>query len=166
MPAPTRRSKSEREMYYEDHTLPRVSDSVKVLTLDPPPRIADNELKLEVWNYICADLASREILSPSYIMSIAILTDNIVNYNEYLEILESTGALVPKFAKDGESIVCYEPNPIFAMVKAIEKVIIKMCEKFGLNPRDAIYVTNPDIKTKAIETSASQPKNKITYFAQ
>jgi hypothetical protein len=166
MSPPTRRSKAEREMYDDDHTLPRTSDAVQVITLDPPERIQDNPLKLEVWNYLCNDLASREILSPSYIMPITVLVNNIVQYNEYQIILEQTGPLAPVFAKDGESIVKYVPNPIFDMIKSIEKIIIKLCEKFGLNPRDAIYVTNPDIKTrKAIETTATEPRKNITYFA-
>lgn len=151
-------------MYYEDKTLPRTSDAVKVLTLPPPERIQDNAIKLDLWNYVCADLASREILSPSYVVSITILVDNICNYNEYLKILEDTGALVPVFSKDGETVVKYEPNPVFAMVKNIEKVIIKLCEKFGLNPRDAVYVTNPDIKTRTIESKSDNRKG-ITYFA-
>ena len=165
MPAPTKRSKSEREMYANDHTLPRESDVTKVLTLPPPQRIQEHELKLEAWNYICADLASRQILSPSYLMSITILVDNIINYNEYLEILETTGALVPVFGRNGASITKYVENPVFKMVKDTEKVIIKLCEKFGLNPRDAVYVTNPDIKTKAIEAQATDPRKGITYFA-
>jgi hypothetical protein len=166
VPAPTRRSADERAMYAEDHTLPRVSDTKKVIRLDPPDRIKDHPQKLDCWNFVCNDLAFRELLSPSYIFPITMLVDNIVAYNEYLEMLEGSGPLVPRMDRTGEKVVEYVKNPLFDMVKKLEVHINKQCEKFGLNPRDAIYVTNPDIKSKPIEVQSSgDGKNgMILYF--
>ena len=161
----TKRSKAERELYREDHTLPRVSDTIKIVTLDPPQRIKDHPLKLDCWNYLCNDLAGRQLLSPSYIMSMTILVDNIINYNEYLEMLEGSGPLIPIMDKRGENVVRYVENPLFKMIKQIESIINKLCEKFGLNPRDSVYTTNPDIKTQAaIEAKPANDRKNITYF--
>jgi hypothetical protein len=99
-------------------------------------------------------------------MPITILVDNIINYNEYLVALEESGPLVPIFSRDGSTIRDYKENPLFSMVKRIETIINKQCEKFGLNPRDAIYVTNPDIKTQLLEAKQTSDKKNITYFAQ
>jgi len=111
------------------------------------------------------DLAGREILSPSYFMSITILVDNIYTYNEYLVMLEGSGPLVPVMDKTGENVVNYKENPLFNMIKKCEVIINKMCEKFGLNPRDAVYVTNPDIQTKQVlESQPAIDRKKITYF--
>ncbi len=165
MPAPTRRSKAERALYYEDHTLPRSADNVqKVVKLDAPQRIQDHPEKLDAWNYICNDLASRQLLSPSYIMDITLLVDNMVQYEELRQTLEDTGPITPVMDKTGEKVVKYVENPLFSMVKRVEAVVMKLCEKFGLNPRDAVYVANPDIKTQAIDSTASDPKKGITYF--
>ena len=167
MPAPTRRSKAERAMYYEDHTLPRSADNVKtVIQLVPPQRIQDKPEALDAWNYICNDLASRELLSPSYIMDITLLVDNMVQYEELRQLLEDSGPIVPVMDKTGTQVTRYVENPAFSMVKRVEAVVMKLCEKFGLNPRDAVYVTNPDIKTQqAIEAKASGNGQKgITYF--
>jgi len=151
-------------MYSHDHTLSRVSDSQKVVSLDPPDRIKDDPKKLDCWNYLCNDLAGRQLLSPSYFQSIVILVDNIAAYNEYVPMLEGSGPLIPMFGKDGESIVGYKENPLFSMIKRTEIIINKLCEKFGLNPRDAVYTTNPDIKTQAIEAQAQNRPKGITYF--
>ena len=167
MPAPTRRSKAERAMYYEDHTLPRSADNITtVVSLSPPDRIKDHPEKLDAWNYICNDLALRQILSPSYIMEITLLVDNIVLYEELRLTLEQSGPLVPVMDKTGDNVVKYVANPVFDMVKRTEAIMMKLCEKFGLNPRDAVYVTNPDIKTQqAIEAKATGNGQKgITYF--
>jgi len=167
MPAPTRRSKAEREMFAEDHTRPRTADNiVQTISLTPPDRIIDNPLKLDTWNYICNDLAARSLLSSSYIMPITMLVDNIVSYNEYIAMLEASGPVAPVMDKTGEHIVRYVENPLFSIVKRTEAIIIKLCEKFGLDPRDSVYVTNPDIKTQAIEAQATDSKRKgINYFA-
>ena len=160
----TKRSAEERAMYSHDHTISRVSDTNKVVSLDPPDRIKDDPAKLDCWNYLCNDLAGRQLLSPSYYQSIVILVDNIAAYNEYVPMLEGSGPLIPMFGKDGESIVGYKENPLFSMIKRTEIIINKMCEKFGLNPRDSIYVTNPDIKTKQILEDKSPKVKGITYF--
>lgn len=167
MSPPTRRSKAEREAFCpRDGTIPKVSDNQKVVSLDPPDRIKDHPDKLDCWNYICTDLAGRQLLSPSYIMEITILVDNIVAYNEYVVMLESSGPLIPMLSKDGNEITGYKENPLFGIVKRTEAAIFKLCEKFGLNPRDAVYTTNPDIKTQQVlEAKVSGPQqNKITYF--
>jgi hypothetical protein len=165
MPAPTRRSKTERDLYPHDNTVSRVNNNKKVVKLDPPDRIQDNSVKLDCWNYICNDLAEREILSPSYFMPITILVDNIFTYNEYLVMLEGSGPLIPVMTKDGSEVQHYKENPLFNMIKKCELIINKMCEKFGLNPRDAVYVTNPDIKTQQVLEAKQTPDRKaITYF--
>lgn len=165
MPAPTTRSQQERALYDRDGVLKRNLGTEKVVSLDPPDRIKEHPEKLDCWNYICTDLAGRQLLSPSYIMSIVILVDNIVAYNEYVVALDSSGPIVPMIDIKGE-IRGYKENPLFTIVKQTEKMIITMCEKFGLNPRDAVYTANPDLKTKTIESVPSAPScNKITYFA-
>ncbi len=167
MAPPTRRSAAERAMYYEDNTKVRNQNTKKVVHIDPPDRIKDHPEKLDCWNYICTDLAGRQLLSPSYIMSITILVDNIVNYNLMLATLEDSGPLIPMLSKDGNQITGYKENPLFSMVKRTEKIINTMCEKFGLNPRDAVYTTNPDIKTQqTLEAPKSDSKKNITYFAK
>jgi len=162
----TKRSKAERALYPHDNTKSRETDNVKVLSLEPPDRIKDHPVKLNYWNFICADLASRQLLSPGYHESIVILVDNITNYEEYIVMLEETGALVPVFdSRTGEKIVGYKENPLFSMVKQLEKMINKLCENFGLNPKHATYTANPDIKEKAIEHKPSESSRKgITYF--
>ena len=164
----TRRSKAERDAFCpRDATKPKISDNIKTVSLDPPNRIADNPDKLDCWRYLCNDLAGRQLLSPSYIAPLVILVDNIVAYNEYVPMLESTGPLIPMFAKDGESITGYKENPLFSMIKRTEAIINKLCEKFGLNPRDAVFTTNPDLKTIAVEAKVSSPhQGKITYFQE
>lgn len=168
MPAPTRRSKAERAMFAEDHTLPRTADNIiNVVSLTPPERIADNPSKLDTWNYLCNDLASRQLLSTSYIMPITMLVDSIFQYNEYVVVLEDSGPVTPVMDKSGENVVRYEANPLFSIVARLHAQILKLCEKFGLDPRDAVYVTNPDIKQQqAIEAQSTDAKRKgINYFA-
>lgn len=167
MPAPTRRSKAEREMFAEDHTRPRTADNIiNVVSLTPPQRIADNPLKLDIWNYICNDLASRQLLSTSYMMPITMFVDSVYQYNEYVEVLEQSGPVTPVMDKTGENVVRYEANPLFSVVARLHAQIVKLSEKFGLDPRDAVYVTNPDIKEKAIEAQSTDTKRKgINYFA-
>lgn len=165
MPGPTKRSAEERGMYYTDRSLPRTNDNIKVTKLEPPDRFRDHPEKLDCWNFLCTDLAGRQLLSPSYFQSLVILVDNIAAYNEYVPMLEGSGPLIPMLAKDGASITGYKENPLFSIVKRTEQAINKMCEKFGLNPRDAVYTTNPDIKTQAIEAQVQAKTKGITYFS-
>jgi len=165
MPAPTKRSAKERALYPHDNTMSRKTDNTKVLHLEPPESIKHIPDKLNMWNYLCTDLASRELLSPSYMIPLTMLVDNIFDYHEYKVMLDGSGPLVPIMAKDGESVVKYVANPLFMMVKQIESRIHKLCEKFGLTPRDAIYTTNPDIKEKQVLEAQKVPDRKaITYF--
>ena len=165
MPAPTRRSKAERAMFAEDHTRPRTADNIiNVVSLTPPERIADNPSKLDTWNYICNDLASRELLSTSYIMPITMLVDSVFQYNEYVVVLEQSGPITPIMDKTGDNIVRYEANPLFSIVARLHAQILKLCEKFGLDPRDAVYVTNPDVLTKQVLEDKSPKTKGITYF--
>lgn len=164
MPAATKRSAAARSMYPCDHTIPRVSDNTKVVKLDPPPRIQEDERKLDAWNYICTDLASRQLLSPSYIMPITMLVDNIILYNELVVQLAEIGNLIPTLSKDGTAIVAYKENPLFSMTIRIMAAINKQCEKFGLNPRDSVYTTNPDLKTVVAEEKAQALIKGPVYF--
>jgi len=152
-------------MYAEDHTKSRASDAKLVVKLIAPQRIQDCPAKLDAWNHICNDLASRQILSPSYIFSVTMLVDNVVSYNELLQALEDSGPVIPVMNKEGTEVVKYDKNPLFDMVKRTEVSIMKLCEKFGMNPRDAIWVTNPDLKTQPIETQAVTDRKAIKYFA-
>ena len=93
------------------------------------------------------------------------LVDSIFQYNEYVVVLEQSGPVTPIMDKTGENIVRYEANPLFSIVAKLHSQILKLCEKFGLNPRDAVYVTNPDIKEKAIEAQSSEKRKGINYFA-
>ena len=161
----TKRSAEERAMYSHDHTISRKSDNEKVVKLEPPDRIKDNPEKLDCWNYLCNDLAGRQLLSPSYFQSLVILVDNIVAYNEYVPMLEGSGPLIPMLGKDGDTVTGYKENPLFSMIKRTEVIINKMCEKFGLNPRDAVYTTNPDVKTEAIVAQTQNKPKGITYFS-
>ena len=166
MPAPTRRSKAERDLYKKDNTLPRTPTNIATtIKIEPPERIAEIPEKLQAWNYITGDLASRQLLSTSYIIDITMLVDNLYDYEFYRKTLEDSGPLVPIISKDGESVIRYEKNPLFDMVKNTEKIVMKLCEKFGLNPRDAVYVTNPDIKTQPIEVSDKTERKKVEYFS-
>jgi phage terminase small subunit len=145
------------------------TDTIKTNRIDPPARIANREDTLEIWNYLCDDLASRDLLSTSYIIPITLLTDNLVTYHELKASYDDSGPLIPILSKDdGETIVSYKENPLFSMLKRTELIIMKLCEKFGLNPRDAVYVTNPDIKMGQAEkgklTKNEPDKKGIVYF--
>jgi len=165
MATATKRSHAERALYIKDTTVPKITNTVKVVHLEPPQHIKDNPTKLDWWNYLCTDLAGRQILSPSYIMPLIMLVDNIHDYHEYRVLLEGSGPLIPVMSKDGQSITRYVENPLAQMVKRIEAFIHRLCEKFGFNPRDAVYVTNPDILTKqTIEAPTTNDTKKITYF--
>lgn len=162
---PMHRSFAERQLYNRKNATERNANTTIVLTLEPPDRIKDNPDKLVVWNYLCNDLAARQLLSTSYFVQLTVLCDNIVEYDSLLKTYEESGPLIPLFGKDGESIVGYRQNPLFHMIKSVEKSILKGCEKFGLNPKDAVYTSNPDIKARLTTPAEDNGKKKITYFA-
>lgn len=165
MPKPSKKSFDERRITdrHKDRSTPIIPDVTHVSSL-PIPTSIDTQDKQDLWAYITKDLASRKILSETYLLSIEMLVDNVIRLKEYRTQLDDLGPMIPVFDKDGERILNYKANPMFDMVMTLENRITKLCEKFGLTPRDVIYLKNPDVTTKVIETTTEDSKKKDEYF--
>jgi phage terminase small subunit len=164
MPRPHRKSLEERAIFGRaDRAIAVQPNAIKVDSIPVPQQIEENPEKLRLWVFLVEDLAKRKLLSNSYIQIVEMLVNNVYLYNEYLPMLEDAGPLAPKYGKDGETVIGYEKNPIFDMVKRIETTMLKLMEKLGLTPRDAIYLSNPDAQAP-IDAVIEQERSKISYF--
>lgn len=137
-----------------------VQDIVKVEDIPVPHLIASDEGKLSLWNFICTDLANRQLLSVHYVMLIELLIHDIAMYQTLLPQLESEGTVYSTFDKHGNEIK--RPHPMFTQVHLLKASILQKLVALGMTPRDIVYVTNP-AATSQIEAVADE-KKRITYF--
>lgn len=165
MSRPTKRSFADKELLErKSRAEPSTFDVITAKSITLPSSVNTPE-KEALWSFITSDLASRKILSETYLFSIEMLIDCVDRLRTYRIMLDETGPLIPVMSKDGEKVVDYKQNPMFAMVMQLETRVTKLCEKFGLTPRDVIYLKNPDVMTKVIETKAESPtEKKEEYF--
>jgi|JI9StandDraft_1071089.scaffolds.fasta_scaffold49636_4 hypothetical protein len=137
-----------------------VKQTVRLEDIPIPHLIATDEGKLSLWNFICADLANRQLLNISYVMLIEMLIHDIAMYQTLLPQLEDEGTTYSTIDKHGNEIK--RPNPMFTQVHLLKSSILQKLVSLGMTPRDIIYVTNP-AATSQIEAVAREKKG-ITYF--
>jgi hypothetical protein len=144
---------------------PKVSPvtEVKVINVDDipiPHMIAENEGKLSLWNFICADLANRGVLNVSYVHLLEMLINDIAMYQTLLPELEDEGTTYQTVDKYGN--VKHHTNPKFTQVHLLKSSILQKLVSLGMTPKDIVYVVNP-AATAQIQAVAEERK-KLNYF--
>ena len=139
-------------------------DAGKVARLDPPATLAGDEKKVKLWNFVCADMANRDMLSSTYTFVIRELVETVALLDTYRPMLEEAGPLEPIYNKDG-TFVGNKANPLFLMVDKLQNKLLQLVTKLGMTPRDIYYLTNPEATlTQPIEAVIHE-RSTITYFA-
>lgn len=144
----------------KSHYVVTVKEKLKIEDIPIPALIAKNEKKLSLWNFICADLSSRDLLSTTYIHVIEMLVHNIILFNKLTESLEKEDTTYLTQTMSGETIV--RSNPVFDHYCKIQNMINNGLQALGMSPRDIIYTTNP-AATAQLKQIDSERK-KLNYF--
>ena len=156
------KTKEELALFGRKPQQPPVSavPSVAVEDIPVPHLIASDEGKMSLWNFICQDLANRQLLNVSYVLLIEMLVHDIAMFQTLLPQLEDEGTVYSTFDKMGNEIK--RPNPMFTQVHLLKASILQKLVSLGMTPRDIVYVTNP-AATSQIEAVATE-KKRMNYF--
>lgn len=172
MPNPRRRTSEEQSIFGahgESITPAKIWDSYDltchkdVAKMPVPAEIAEDKKKMALWNFLCSDLANRNLLTPTYLFTIRETVNTVALLDAYREQLEAEGPLVEAFGQKGQSLG-QKMNPLFSAVNKLQALLLQYIAKLGLSPRDIHYLSNPDASpTEPIEAVVSENK-RITYF--
>ena len=137
-----------------------VKHTIKVEDIPVPQLIAIHPEKLSLWNLICADLSSRDLLKTTYLHVIEMLVHNVVIYHNLTKLVEKEDTTYLTQTMAGETII--RSNPVFDQYIKIQHSIYRDLTALGMTPRDIIYTSNPAATAQIKEVE--QEHKKVTYF--
>ena len=163
MSRPKRHTALER-FYFSGIPLPETNTELCTAdTMPVPGRIADDPMKLELWKFICADMQNRRCLSTTYLLLITELVEVLAMIHECREKISENGMVTTLFDDEGNFRGEAE-SPYVKILARQQPMLIKILEKLGMNPRDIIYLVNPEATSKTPIEAHVQDLKSITYF--
>lgn len=133
-----------------------------------PMSIAGEPDKLELWNFLVADLKDRKIYSSTFTFIVTDTVQTVWLLHELETTLHEQGTLVDRFNRDGD-VVGQMSNPIFDQVMKLKAHMQKLIEKLGMSPRDIAFLVPGEgpspAQIAAAEQEGAKEKKGIVYFA-
>lgn len=151
-------------LYFMDS--PETAESTqlcKASDIPVPARIADDNVKMQLWTYLVADLEKRQLLSPTYTLVLSEFVEVICLMHKCRTQLDEHGEMVDTFTDEGQWMGS-KPSPWFTMLHKQQAVFIKLAEKLGLTPRDITFLVSPEAVPMDNVRQINAEFQNITYF--
>lgn len=128
-----------------------------------PPRIESDPDRMALWNFICSDMANRQILSPTYALTISETVETVCLIKECRNTIDEEGMTQPIFSKNGSPMGTRQ-HPLFAVLSSQQRNLYKLIQMLGMSPRDIHYLVNPDATPTTVIDGQVKEIQKIVYF--
>jgi hypothetical protein len=128
-----------------------------------PPRIDSDPEKKALWNFICTDMANRQLLSPTYVLTIAEAVEIAALIKSCRDTMDREGLTQPRYSKTGQ-LVGMVAHPLAAVLASQQRNLLKIIQMLGMSPRDIHYLVNPDASPNIVIEGQVQELQKIVYF--
>lgn len=157
-------SKKPKTLYFVPTNDPEPQELIITEGKPPvPARIASDPAKLQLWKFVTEELERRNMLAKSHTLVISEFIEVVLLMTKCREELDANGEMVDIFGEDGQWLG-QRTSPWFTMLNKQQPVFLKLVEKLGISPRDAMLIATPDASPiEAIRQITSEAK-EITYF--
>lgn len=128
-----------------------------------PPRIESDPDRKALWNFVCSDMANRNLLSPTYALTISETVETACLIKECRDVLDKEGLVVPMYSKTG-ALMGTRQHPLTSVLASQQRNLLKLIQMLGMSPRDIHYLVNPDATPNQVIEGQVRELQKIVYF--
>jgi hypothetical protein len=129
-----------------------------------PTRIAKNKEKKQIWDYICADMESRQCLSATYAITISELIETLALINQCRKHMDEKGLVIDRVDDEGNYLGSNE-SPYVKIMARQQGVLLKLLEKLGMTPRDITYLMKADVTPDKMITGFVTEVKGMQYWS-
>ena len=161
---PKRRTPTEL-LYFSGKKAPDANTELCTIHDMPvPTRIAKDKEKKQIWDYICADMQSRQCLSATYSFTISELIETLALINECRKSMDEHGLVIEKVDDEGNYLGSVE-SPYVKIMARQQGVLLKLLEKLGMTPRDITYLMRAEASPDQVIQARVTEIKGIQYFS-
>ena len=161
---PKRRTPTEL-LYFSGKKAPDANTELCTMADMPvPTRIAKNKEKKQIWDYICADMESRQCLSATYAITISELIETLALINQCRKHMDEKGLVIDRYDDEGSYLGSNE-SPYVKIMARQQGVLLKLLEKLGMTPRDITYLMKADVTPDKMITGFVTEVKGMQYWS-
>lgn len=161
---PKRRTPTEL-LYFSGKKAPDANTELCTMADMPVPvRIAKDKEKKQIWDYICADMESRQCLSATYAITISELIETLALMNKCRKEMDENGLVIDKRDDEGNYLGSVE-SPYVKILARQQGVLLKLLEKLGMTPRDITYLMKADVTPDKMITGFVTEVRGMQYWS-
>lgn len=164
MPRPKRRTPTEL-LYFSGKKAPDANTELcSMADMPVPTRISSNTEMKQIWDFICADMESRQCLSATYAITISELIETLFVINKCRKHMDKDGLVIDRFDDEGNYLGSIE-SPYTKIMARQQGVLLKLLEKLGMTPRDITYLMKADASPDTVIQGRVTELKGIQYWA-
>lgn len=161
---PKRRTPTEL-LYFSGKKAPDANTELCTMADMPVPvRIAKDKEKKQIWDYICADMESRQCLSATYAITISELIETLALMNNCRKKMDENGLVIDRVDDEGNYLGSIE-SPYVKILARQQGVLLKLLEKLGMTPRDITYLMKADVTPDKMITGFVTEVKGMQYWS-
>jgi len=130
-----------------------------------PIRIARNKEMKQIWDFICADMESRQCLSATYAITISELIETLTLMNKCRKEMDKEGGLIIDKRDDEGNYLGSVESPYVKILARQQGVLLKLLEKLGMTPRDITYLMRADVTPDKMVTGFVTEVRGMQYWS-
>lgn len=161
---PKRRTPTEL-LYFSGKKAPDANTELCTMADMPVPiRIAKDKEKKQIWDYICADMESRQCLSATYAITISELIETLALINKCRKEMDEHGLVIERY-DDKRNFLGSSESPYVKIMARQQSVLLKLLEKLGMTPRDITYLMKADVTPDKMITGFVTEVKGMQYWS-
>ena len=128
-----------------------------------PAIVADVPEKLALWRFLVADLRDRNLWSPTYTVTVTEMVNCAHRLSQITAKVDEEGITVPRYNSKGAPMGEMK-HPLLSEEGVLRDKLMKFVEKFGMSPRDIVFLTQTDAVEYGQVEVINTDKPKIVYW--
>ena len=161
---PKRRTPTEL-LYFSGKKAPDANTELCTMADMPVPvRIAKDKGRKQIWDFICADMESRQCLSATYAITISELIETLALMNNCRKKMDENGLVIDRVDDEGNYLGSIE-SPYVKILARQQGVLLKLLEKLGMTPRDITYLMKADVTPDKMITGFVTEVKGMQYWS-
>jgi hypothetical protein len=119
--------------------------------------------KEALWTFLVEDLKARNLWSTTYLITAEEFIHCLYDLHEMRAQVEKEGKTVDKVDRHG-NVIGQVAHPLLGAVKGWRKDLQEFISKFGMSPKDIVFLSQTDPSAQQVIDVVSSERKKVNYF--
>lgn len=128
-----------------------------------PASIVGHPQKEALWTFLIEDLKARNLWSTTYLITAEEFIHCLWDLHDMRAQIERDGKMVDKVDARG-NVIGKTIHPLMGAVKGWRKDLQEFISKFGLSPKDIVFLSQTDPSADQVIDVVTTDKKRIVYF--